>query len=270
MLQKKITRNIENISKRKLSIQFSLDGFSFCISNFENTIYHFSSYAFEETTSPESLLTHIEDIFKSDQDLHDDFDSVIVIHENHLNTLVPGVYFKEDALKSYLNYNIKTIPTDFITHDNLEGLDIKNVYVPYVNVNNFLFQNFGEFEFKHHTSILIEKLIKSSQKEKTHFYINVSKNTFDIVVIEDQKLIFSNSFEYQTKEDFIYYVLFTFEQLKLDPNEQAVELTGEIKESSELYEIAYAYIRHINFNSSSSLISKDEQLENHSNFILLG
>lgn len=270
MLLKKISKNIDNISKRKLSIQFSLDGFSFCIANFENTVFHFSSYSFEEETIPESLLGRIEEVFKNDQDLHDDFESVLVVHENHLNSFVPNVYFKEDALKSYLNYNIKTIATDYITYDAIENLDMKNVYVPYVNVNNFLFQNFGEFEFKHHASLLVEKLIGRSQKEQTHFYVNVSHNAFDVVVIEDQKLHFFNSFEFQTKEDFIYYILFTFEQLKLDPNELQVDLLGDIDTKSELYEIAYKYIRNLDFVKSTSLVSASEELEDHSNFILLG
>ncbi len=271
MLQTKISKSIENISKRKLSIQFSLDGFSFCISNADNTAYHFSSYSFDrETTTPESLLDHIEGIFKSDQDLQDDFESVLVIHENHLNSFVPNVYFSEDNLKNYLNYNIKTIATDYVTFDAFDHFDFKNVYIPYVNINNFLFQNFGEFEFKHHASVLVEKLMNRSQKESVSFYVNVGSTTFDIVVIEDQKLLFFNSFEYQTKEDFIYYILFTFEQLKLNPDALNVSFSGAIDKDSELYEIAYKYIRNIDFMETTSTLSEEEELENHANFILLG
>ena len=267
---KKISKPIENISKRKLSIQFSLDGFSFCISNFEHTIFHFSSYAFgEETSTPELLLNRIEEIFQTDKDLHDDFESVVVIHENHLNSFVPNAYFKEEALKSYLDYNVKTIRTDFIAYDSLDNLGIKNVYVPYVNINNFLFQNFGEFEYQHHSSVLVNKLIQKTHTNNLKFYANVSKNTLDIVVIENKKLMFYNGFEYHTKEDFIYYILFTFEQLKLDPAEIVLHLLGDITEDSELYKIAYTYIQTLEFTSTSSIILDSEELENHSNFILL-
>jgi hypothetical protein len=267
---KKISKPIENISKRKLSIQFSLGGFSFCISNFEHTIFHFSSYTFEEETStPELLLKRIEDVFQTDKDLHDDFESVVVIHENHLNSFVPNAYFKEEALKSYLDYNIKTISTDYIAYDDLEGLGIKNVYVPYVNINNFLFQNFGEFEYKHHATVLVEKLIKKTQTNDVTIYANVSENTLDMVVIENQQLVFYNGFEYDTKEDFIYYILFTFEQLKVDPAEASLHLLGAIDKDSELYTIAYTYIQTLEFSSTSSPILDSEDIENHSNFILL-
>jgi len=267
---KKISKPIENISKRKLSIQFSLDGFSFCISNFEHTIFHFSSYTFEaETSTPELLLNRVEDIFKTDKDLHDDFESVIVIHENYLNSFVPNAYFKEEALKSYLDYNIKTIPTDFIAHDDLDGLGIKNVYVPYVNINNFLFQNFGEFEYRHHATVLVEKLIQKTTTDDLHVYANVSKNTLDIVAVQNRQLFFYNGFEYTTPEDFIYYILFTLEQLELQPTETTLYLIGDINKDSALYKIAYTYIQTIQFVSTSSIILDDENIENHSNFILL-
>ena len=271
MLQKRITKPIENISNRKLSIQFSLDGFSFCISNFENTAYHFASYLFSEPNlSPESLLRKIEEVFQEDRDLQDDFVEVIVIHENNLCSFVPNAYFQESALKSYLNYNIKTISTDFIAYDDLDDLAMKNVYIPYVNINNFLFQNFGEFEYKHHATVLLEKLTSLTSKNPLSFYVNVSQKSFDIVVLEDQKLLLFNSFEFQTKEDFIYYILFVYEQLKLDPKETTLYLLGMINTSSDLYKIAYHYIQNIEFVFGSSLILEDESIENHSHFILLG
>lgn len=271
MQLKTITKTIQNISNRKLSIQFSLDGFSFCISNFEDTIYHFSNYSFdEETKSPEILLEKIKEIFKNDKNLQDDFESVQVIHQNNLNTLVPSQYFQEDSLKNYLDYNIKTISTDFITYDELTSLDINNVYVPYVNINNFLFQNFGEFDYHHHSTVLIEKLSKLASQNSTDVFVNVSARTMDMVVFKENALQFCNSFEFETKEDFIYYILFTFEQLKLDPNTIALNFLGDIEKSSELYKIAYTYIRTINFLEGKSEVIKDEDILPHSNYILLG
>jgi hypothetical protein len=219
---------------------------------------------------PEALLERIEDIFQKDRDLQDDFVKVVVIHQNNLSTFVPNAYFKEEALKSYLNYNIKTISTDFIAHDDLDELQMKNVYVPYVNINNFLFQNFGEFEYKHHATVLLEKLIAHTANDDLHFYVNVSQNTFDIVVLENRKLIFFNSFEFQTKEDFIYYILFAYEQLKLNPEDITLHLMGNIHSDSELYEMAYTYIQSIQFVESSSILLDDESMENHAHFILLG
>ena len=169
-----------------------------------------------------------------------------------------------------MKYSVKTIATDLIVYDELECIDTKNVYIPFVNINNFLFQNFGEFEYKHHSSILLEKLFLQSNAS-LHFYVNISHSIFDIVVIEDAKLLFYNIFEYQTKEDFIYYVLFTLEQLELNPEETIISLLGDIDKESSLFKVLFTYVRNIRFlNSKNTIFNDQTEIAKHSNFILLG
>ena len=269
--KKTINKNIEVTSKRKLSIQFSLDGFSFCTTNTHNEVIEFSSYTFSKTkNSPELVLEKLQDIFKKEKSLQYDFETVTVIHQNNLNTLVPNEYFKEDALKSYLKYSIKTIATDLITFDELDFMNSKNVYIPYVNINNFLFQNFGEFEYKHYSSVLLEKLFSIASNDIC-CYIHVSKSTFDIVIIKNSNLQFFNVFEYKTKEDFMYYVLFTLEQLDLSTEETLVSILGDMEEDSDLFRLMYTYIRNIDFLSSKNAVfNNQKEISKHSNFILLG
>ena len=269
--KKTINKNIEVTSKRKLSIQFSLDGFSFCTTNTHNEVIEFSSYSFSKTkNSPELILEKLQDIFKKEKSLQYDFETVTVIHQNNLNTLVPNEYFKKDALKSYLKYSIKTIATDLITFDELDFMNSKNVYVPYVNINNFLFQNFGEFEYKHYSSVLLEKLFSIATNDIC-CYIHVSKSTFDIVIIKNSNLQFFNVFEYKTKEDFMYYVLFTLEQLDLSTEETLVSILGDMEEDSDLFRLMYTYIRNIDFLSSKNAVfNNQKEISKHSNFILLG
>ena len=269
--KKTINKNIEVTSKRKLSIQFSLDGFSFCTTNTHNEVIEFSSYSFSKTkNSPELILEKLQDIFKKEKSLQYDFETVTVIHQNNLNTLVPNEYFKKDALKSYLKYSIKTIATDLITFDELDFMNSKNVYVPYVNINNFLFQNFGEFEYKHYSSVMLEKLFSIATNDIC-CYIHVSKSTFDIVIIKNSNLQFFNVFEYKTKEDFMYYVLFTLEQLDLSTEETLVSILGDMEEDSDLFRLMYTYIRNIDFLSSKNpVFNNQKEISKHSNFILLG
>ncbi len=271
MKKKTINKNIKDSSIKKLSIQFSLDGFSFCICNANNEVYNFSSYQFlEAINSPELILEKIQEVFENEKSLQEDFQTVTVIHQNNLNTLVPSEYFKESSLKNYLKYSIRTITTDLIVYDNLDFIESKNVYIPYVNINNFLFQNFGEFEYRHHSSLLLEKLFLTPVSEVS-FFVHVNRSLFDIVVIKESKLLFYNIFDYETKEDFIYYILFTLEQLELNPEETMVTLLGDIDTTSDNYKFLYAYVRNINFlNSKNAIFNSQDTITKHSNFILLG
>ena len=277
MTKKTVQKKSSTISLKKtkdiaLSIQFSLDGFSFCVSNIlTKKDLFFTEYLFEETqNSPEDLLEKIKPIFKSDANLQLEYSNITVIHQNSLATIVPNAYFDENSLANYLNYNIKTLKNDFITFDNLLEIEAKNVYIPYVNINNYLFQNFGEFEYKHHYTILLEKFIKANDSDEKVMYVNISNKTLEIIILKGKKLILLNSFSYNSKEDFIYYILFTAEQLQLNTEAFKLFFTGDINIQSNIYKITYKYIKHISFLESKNSILKELKLPKHSNYILLG
>ena len=273
MLKKSNSTATQKVKDITLSIQFSLDGFSFCTINTDSKEKSlFKKYTFEKTlNSPEELLNKIKSIFKNDANLQQlEFAKVEVIHENNLSTLVPETYFDENSLNEYLKYNIKTLKNDFITFDEIPEIKAHNVYIPYVNINNYLFQNFGEFEYQHHVSILLKKLRLVHNTDKKVMYINVEKRTFNIIILESDKLILSNSFSYTSKEDFLYYILFVAETNQLNTEEFNLYFLGDITSDSELYKITYKYIKNILFLESKNAIYTDLKLPKHSNYILLG
>ena len=277
-MTRKVTKQNNNITtlktiiENKLSIQFNLDGFSFSIYNIisKKEVY-FREYEFENSqVTPENLLLKIKEIFKTDTQLQNDFSSVLVIHQNNLSVVVPNRYFNEKELASYLNFNVKKLTIDYVAFDHLKVLESKNIYIPYININNYLFQNFGEFEYKHHSTVLIEKLLNSTNNIEKTMFVNVSKNSLDIVVLENNQLILFNTFSYNTKEDFIYYILFVAEQLNLNVNEFSLHFTGKVNLEDAIYKITYKYIKNVYFLESNNTLFSELNIASHSNFILLG
>ena len=88
-------------------------------------------------------------------------------------------------------------------------------------------------------------------------------------MVQNQKLHLFNSFEYKTPEDFIYYILFTAEQLQLNPENFKLELLGAIVENDAFYQIAYKYIRNISLFDVSDFKNNFTEKENREHFILL-
>jgi hypothetical protein len=66
-----------------------------------------------------------------------------------------------------------------------------------------------------------------------------------ITIFDGYKLIFNNSFKFTSKEDLLYYVLFSFEQLKLSPDSIDVTVFGTIEDTDESFDLMYEYIRNI-------------------------
>ncbi|MCH4823303.1 DUF3822 family protein [Gramella lutea] len=242
------TANKEKNINKKLSIQVSLNGLSFCILDKEtNEICYFKKINFEKQLDPIKVLAKIEVTYEQEDELNQQVDEVVVIYTNPLFSLVPEKLFDEDNAASYLKFNTRILKTDFIAFDNINE-EIVNVYIPYTNITNYFFDRYGEFEYMHGMSILIESLL-SLPKEVSgpKAYLHVHDKFYELVIIENGKLIFANSFEYDTKEDFLYYLLFTAEQLKLDPEKFDLIMMGEIKKESEEYKMAWDYVKNISF-----------------------
>lgn len=264
--------NIDKLLNNILSIQVCLNGLSFCILNTEsNSLTHYSKITFDKTLNPDEVLLQLKNHLGTNKAFQQDFANVHLVHENELSTLVPKPLFSEDNLADYLKFNAKILSNDYITHDELTQGDIVNVYVPYVNINNFLYDAYGTFEFNHFSTLLLNAvlLIHNGKKEKT-MYVNISENHFEIIVINNTNLILYNTFEYQTKEDFIYYILFTSEQLELNPEEFPLVLVGSISETDDLYHMAYTYIRHLSIYETEPSFTLDIENEKafKNNFVL--
>ncbi|WP_109852669.1 DUF3822 family protein [Aquimarina sp. AU58] len=267
-----INNTIDNTSKT-LSIQVSLNGLSFCTVNTNNQITSIAHESFGIQLTPTQVLDKIKYTFDHNHNLKGTFDTIEVIHQNDLYTVVPKALFNEDSLKEYLKFNTKVLQNDFIAYDELHPHNIATVYIPYTNINNFFFDTFGSFTYKHSSTILINSLLtQEKNSESITVFANINDASFDIIVINKGNLILSNTYKYQTKEDFLYYLLYTTEQLQLNPEEFSLVFLGDISKDSEFFNIAYTYIRHIRFGSllKKPQITEDiTSFEPHKHFVLL-
>jgi hypothetical protein len=255
-----------------LSIQISLSGLSFCILQKDtHTITFLKHFNFDKKLNPFELLDQLKHVFNTEDALKESFNTVFIIHVNELATLVPKPLFKEDCLADYLKFNSKILKSDFITYDDIKLNDSVNVYVPYVNINNFIYDKFGTFTFKHFSTILINQLLIAEKNTDTpKVYAHISSGHFELIIITKGKLLLYNSFEYTSEEDFIYYVLFTAEQLNLNPETLELVFLGAIEKDDELYKMAYKYIRHISFgNRNDNYNYTQAPISNHSDFTLI-
>jgi len=265
--------NIINKAHKSLSIQVSLNGLSFCIKDFQNnSILSLENIDFKDYPSSYSIDDCLNQAFLTHLDLMNEFENVDILFQNNLNSFVPLELFNTDNIGSYLQYNTKVFNSDVFLYDELETNNMVNVYVPITALEPFFKERYSNYNTKHCSTILVSKLLDFSKNNlRKEMYVQVSRNHFEIVVVQNQKLLLYNTFEYKSAEDFIYYILFTAEQLKLDPNEFNLYLLGTINKDSELYKKTYTYIRNVSiFNDSLTNLNLDlDQDIIRKNFILI-
>ncbi|MFO8145818.1 MAG: DUF3822 family protein [Bacteroidota bacterium] len=234
--------------KLKLSIQVCLNGLSFLILNCEeNQLVWYKKTSFSKEFNPIKILKEIELVYEKEEFLQNPIEEVMLLFSNDLYSIVPEEYFIEEEASNYLKFNTKILKTDVVAHDFIEANNLVNVYIPYTNITNYFFDKYGEFEYKHSISVFAEAILSLEKSLLSKVYLNNYKDYYDLVIVRNGKLLLSNSFKYDSAEDFIYYLLFTLEQLKLDPSEIDLLLTGEISEESPFYKILYTYIKNVQF-----------------------
>jgi hypothetical protein len=262
-------------SKYKLSIQSSLDGFSFVL--FDENTKKFQSV---ESISLPNLRNADEfgDTFEKYAENHSwlnlPYKQVSIIHECTQSTLVPSPLFDPQELNNYTNLNFVVSENEVVKADKLPNVDAYKIYgIPKVIIDTFLRQ-YPDHRLFCHASILIESLLVLNKNSPAimRCYVNVRNSYLDIVILEGRQLLFYNSFEYKSIEDFIYYLIFVLEQLKLNPEEIELGLAGYIEKNSKLFEIVYKYIRNISFlpqNDSYEYSYIFQEVPSHRYFNLL-
>ncbi|MEE3244851.1 MAG: DUF3822 family protein [Bacteroidota bacterium] len=239
------TKNLENPENLIVSIQVSLDGFSFYIKNKEHQCVEAKSIAFARSLSPEKALSEIKKIIEATPNLQQNFEEVVVVYVNELFTVVPQALFDEKHLTDYLKFNTKILKTDFIVYDELETLELVNIYVPYANINNFFFDHFGTFTYFHSQSILLKNTLALASTQTAEVFVHVRPNSLSVIAYQEKKLLLSNQFNFDTPQDFVYYILFCYEQLQLNPEIHPLVLSGAITEEDANYEYIYQYVREV-------------------------
>lgn len=253
----------------RLSVQISLNGLSFLVLDETGKPTLFKERKLSHSTTPQEILLEIESLFSENNLWSQTFQDVSIVYATPIYSLVPTVLFDETKASEYLKFNSKILANDYVAYDILDKLELAVVYVPFMNVNNFFFEKYGSFNYYHSATILLKTLVQNEKYSLPKMYLHFQQNSFDCLIVNNGELQLCNTYSFNSPEDFMYYTLFSMEQLKLDPETIPVYLCGDIEEGDNNYEIAYTYIRNLEFLDTDNILTTLEpEMVKHQNFIL--
>lgn len=247
--------NKEFSEQYELSIQLSQEGFSFCIFHPENNKYlSIETIRLTENLNESKMVNVFEEAIRTHEWLLLNFRTVKVYFENEFSTLIPASIYDEKNNDLYARFNF-TIATDHICKtDYIKSTDAYLIYTLHDELLKKFQALFPGCKFYSSTANLLESLLiqyKNLVTEKRMF-VNVRNSFIDIVILEENKVLFVNSFRYSSPEDFIYFIIFVIEQLKLNPETIELAFSGLIDKNSRFFENVYQYIRHVKFQKLPS------------------
>lgn len=228
-----------------ISIQVSLDGFSFCtLDPVRNKYIQLRHVPF----SPhESQTQQIERCFEDIELLNLPFKKTFVLFPSRHSTLVPSGIFNPEIKEEWLNFCVQHENDQLTLFNKVKMADAFNVFAIPETIYSIMNRQFPEPQFFHQHTPIIENglLTRASGNEGTSLMINLNKDFFDVVVFEKGRLKLCNSFPIRSDNDFIYFTLFVFEQLKLEPAHTEVILSGWHPDFNGLFKHLANYIKNI-------------------------
>lgn len=232
-----------------LVMQVEPEGFRLAVlDNLTNDFLAFEQYHFRKANNERSLAAELEKLVKEHEWLGNGFKRADAIVVTEIFTLVPSAFFDSSRISEYLRFNQPLGENEAVLHDALRNADARNIYAIAPELERALRSVSSAVRIHHHLSPLIEQRISAfKNKNGKRVFAHVQQGRFDLVITESGKLLLANSYRFQTSEDFIYYLLYACEQLKLNPEEIQVEIAGEVETGSAIAGLARKYIRHIHF-----------------------
>jgi len=232
--------NIALANSYHLSIQLGVSHFSYCLLNTITLTY---DYAKQHTlSSVNDTAEEITEIINNDIIIKSEFSTQSIAFVNFPSTLVPSSLYKKEEAETILAFNTEIMGE--ILADTIPSQKAHLIYSVPKSILNLVNNFFPKAKQKAQESILIQQYSQlNNNTKKAYLYLNQKKAT--ITFFKRNKVVFNNSFAYTTKEDLLYFVLFSFEQLKLSTENIEVILFGSIEKNDEYFNLLYDYIRNI-------------------------
>lgn len=232
-----------------LSVQISLDGFYYSILDIPKGKYIVLKGHHFFLKRPRLLLKHVSEVIESEEVFGHDFKSIEILYATRKFTLVPQSFYSRVSTDKYLWFN-NVQEKGYVVGKNLfPKAECWCVYDIPQNLNEFLSEKFPKAVIRHNLFPLVEGVLKRnrSYSDRGQVHLNFFRDTFEMVVVNGSKLIYCNIFNYKTDRDILYHVLFTFDQLKLSPENTELILHGQMPPVPSVYHLFKKYVQSIAF-----------------------
>ncbi|MFO7978059.1 MAG: DUF3822 family protein [Bacteroidales bacterium] len=243
-------------NKKSLSIELLPDGFSFSVLDHQQFKYLIlESFRARQVVTMAEWSGMLHQMVRDNPLLAASYHQVSISWFTTQLTLIPVSLYQQEQKDSYYQFANNLPPDHMVAQDRLNTLEAYGLYAISTEVNNQLNQLFPGHRLRHSGTVLIESLLATRQLNewKASMVLHIRRKHFDVVLFEDQKLNYYNSFRYEEFGDLMYYLFFVLEQFGLDANAMDVLLVGEISLDNDRFLALSQYFRKVSFIGRSDI-----------------
>jgi len=217
-----------------------------------------SSYNRRDEKDTKRLIEHI----LKEEILNHPFSSSSVVFTHNSAMLIPSAFFAQDSVRDYLKQQNLIKPGETPCSDFIKNNDCYSVYAVDSNDYNLLKEKYPQAVLRHHSSVFVEYLMalhKGSNRNEVHVF--VFSGYIDVVALQSGKLLLYNRYNFHTPNDFTYFLLWVYEELKLKPEDSPCFFYGEIQEKTEMFDLAWRYLKNVRIADKTTRFTFSPMLE---------
>jgi hypothetical protein len=270
------TFEVDHLHEYTLSMQISSTFFRFCVvDGTKNRCLMMEDFQFEKNLPPTQIVEQLEAIFDENAVLKAGFWQKIKLSVKNIKfSLIPTALFSEENAKKLLDLNCDFKEDEDVFFYKHRANDTVNIFAAERIIISWFKKMYPnkQIDIIHHTSLLIEGILKDQNKvENRCLYVSVENGIVTALLKKGQTLEFCNNFHFKTPNDLVYFILFIYQELDLNPEQIPIVLMGDITQQSESFTKLYKYIRHIHFGERPNNLRfgyKFDEVNDHSYYDL--
>lgn len=274
--------DIDELSHYTLSMMLSRRTIRLCVVDHrESRCLLLEDYRGTHIQSEDELLAAIQQLYENHTLLQAGYWGKIQLAIRSTPfTWVPQALFDIYQMDLYLRRT--TAPGELITTDHSRFIEASSLQAycvfaaPSALISWFQSQYLNQsIEVYHQAQLFAETILRNTRlgtlpQKALHIY-GEAKYLL-VVAIKEGNIHLINAFPQQAPEDFVYFTLFSLDELNLPAHEVPVILYGEISPKAKNIEKLRVYIKHLQFSDRPSHLSFSYQFDevlNHRYFDLL-
>lgn len=234
---------LEKTSEYILSIQVSLDGFSFSVTDpAEKKIIAFKKTPIK--ISDENRITrHFIEWLNSVELFKNDFQKIILIVFSPKFSLIPEELYQSN-LKNELPKHLFEVNDEIeIVENYIEKLRARLVFALPKNINQVVQEFFGMYEIIHPLKLIINNLPHQETDNETAMFLTINTTDFYAVLYKNNNVLLVNNFKIGHSNDVIYFVVNILQQLEISSQQTKIILAQSNAENTEIVDSLRTYFK---------------------------
>lgn len=228
-----------------LSIQLSLDGFSFSICDTISNKFIFLKH--KPFSSGYNNPDYLKEILRTEDELKLSFKKTTVCYNLSPSTNIPHALYDAGYNELYYSKNYKTAKGDKLFNDFVKINQSVNVYPVNEHLLDTLQTAFPNHTLQHLNTIKNTINLRENTGSNCKIYLTVMQERFSMFVIKDGSVLLENSFNYQNDDEFLYFFLYSFKQLELDQLKAEVIIDGLVPRHASIVKHLERFIKKVSF-----------------------